>query len=172
MKQKNIRQKPKRGADPNTVDAWLYADAFKVTINKIVRSFKKHIDATLKKHPGAHILTHTYDIFEPNKKGARILFDLIPLTGPWVSIGMKDISPNVRVKIVRRIMETMRDKLKSKLSKKYPQFHVVDTIGTLKTGSKRDWTDEIHPTPSGFKKIALKVYAKMRSIDKSLPKGR
>ena len=43
----------------------------------------------------------------------------------------------------------------------------VDTMGTLT--SKNQWLNEIHPTSGGFKKIAKKVYAQMRSLSPTLP---
>ena len=39
-------------------------------------------------------------------------------------------------------------------------FIVVDTRGTLK--GKKWWLNEIHPTSKGFKKIAKKIYKRMR----------
>ena len=46
---------------------------------------------------------------------------------------------------------------------------VVNTQGTLRPNSKKDWSNEIHPTSQGFKKIYKKIYKKMKSINANLP---
>jgi len=43
-----------------------------------------------------------------------------------------------------------------------PNFFVVDTQGTLRPGHKQDWINEIHPTPSGFKRITKKIKAEIK----------
>jgi hypothetical protein len=48
-------------------------------------------------------------------------------------------------------------------------FKVVPTQGTLRPGHGTDWLNEIHPTPSGFKRIAKLVWAEARKLEPGLP---
>ena len=41
------------------------------------------------------------------------------------------------------------------------RLHVVNTQGTL---DDNDWLNEIHPTPTGFKKIAEQLYKKIKEV--------
>jgi len=55
------------------------------------------------------------------------------------------------------------------LQNEIPNFFVADTQGTLTPGNAADWKNEIHPTPSGFEKIADKIYAEARERVPQLP---
>jgi hypothetical protein len=163
---RHIIQEP--SGDVNDVMSYINIIEFNNTIKKIKNSFEQHINAAKLKQPNAHVITHCYDYFRPSKVGVRILWELIQIIGPWVSIGMKNVPENMQLEIVKWLMDTNK-KMLDELAESHDNFYVVDTLGTLRPGVDDDWLNEIHPTPAGFAQLADLVFAQMRELDGSLP---
>lgn len=111
------------------------------------------------KNKNIKIVTHTYDFAIPQNKGTH-LFDIIPITGPWVYPYLKEkniLDSNDQREIVKYLLKKFKSTIKS-VEKKYSNLTVVDTQGTLKDN---EWRDEIHPTSKGFGKISKKIYKKL-----------
>ena len=157
--------------DETTPESWFYLDRVEETMTLIIESYKRHIKTAVACHPEVNVIAHCYDYFQPSEVGIRILWNAIQISCPWVSIGMHHIPKQVQLEMVTWLMQDLRTRLQA-LNEEFPNFHLVDTQNTLKPGKTRDWTNEIHPTSDGFKRIAKKVYTRMKELDSRLPKVR
>lgn len=109
------------------------------------------------------IITHTYDLAVPSKKGASFVAGIFKVDGgrSWMLPYMEQAgitAQDDQRQIVRYILERFANIL-IELSADYPnsRFRVVDTRGTLR---EEEWLNEIHPSPDGFGKIASRIYDK------------
>lgn len=122
--------------------------------------------------PQAVIITHTYDISKPVDKGAKFFWGLIK-TRPWIYpyLVERNIPESLHVPVVEYLLGNFRDRIIALAGKPEHQgkIQVVDTQGTLRVGHKQDWLNEIHPSKSGFKRIARKIYAAMKQQQPELP---
>ena len=136
----------------------------------IVGAYQTLLDLRDTFAPNMKIICHTYDILEPSDEGAE-LFGGIEVAGPWLlpTLREKGIPEALHVPLVRILLETFRDHLVALQATASVGFFVVDTQGTLRVGHASDWLNEIHPTPSGFKRIGAKIYAQMRAAFPELP---
>jgi lysophospholipase L1-like esterase len=113
--------------------------------------------------PGVPIIVHTYDYCTPRDCPAQFL---VIKRGPWLYDAMKNagIPPAKWNAVADHIMGALADRLVA-LGAKLPNFHVVDTRGTLKradsgsTGISNHWENEIHPTGDGYGKLAVPLSA-------------
>ncbi len=105
--------------------------------------------------PDLDIVAHTYDQAIPNGKAHKFLFFKF---GPWMRPSMKkrNIPKKLHQGIVDILLGDMRRMLFD-IQKNDPHFHVVDTWGTLQRDQDL-WTDELHPTNAGFKKIVTEAW--------------
>jgi hypothetical protein len=111
------------------------------------------------------VFFHTYDFATPRNSGAGFGF------GPWLfkafssfQVPMTDWND-----VSGELFERLR-KLLGQLQSKYPNTHLVDSMGTLvragngDTGATADWQNEIHPTKAGYKKLAMKWAAVLDAV--------
>lgn len=121
--------------------------------------------------PSAKIVTHTYDLLKPNKKAAK--FAGIKVTGPWIYPYLieKGIPEFKHQTVVKHLLTDMKKMLLdlSELNANKGKLIVVNTHGTLTPGNGRDWKDEMHPSSSGFKRIAKKFYTELKTLQPGLP---
>lgn len=107
--------------------------------------------------PNLKIVTHTYDYpitteYRPIKIGKFFTI------GPWlypVFLKHNVLDPIIQRNIVMFMIDRFANML-SDLHHDYDGFCVVDTRGLLLGTS--DWSDEIHPSRSGFKKVAQEIH--------------
>ncbi|MEA3411627.1 MAG: hypothetical protein U9R74_08815 [Pseudomonadota bacterium] len=102
---------------------------------------------------GKPIVTHTYDCATPRNSPARFLF--VPLLGPWLHKAVKGagVPERDRVAVSDYLAKRLADAIPAlqKAPDRVPNFHVVDTLGTLtrarpgSIGESGDWINEIHP---------------------------
>jgi hypothetical protein len=98
---------------------------------------------------------HSYDYSTPRNAGVG--FDL----GPWLYPAMTTagIPENEWVDVARYLIDQMANTYSS-VSKLAPNIFLVDTRGTLvpaalnTCGVCNNWENEIHPTPSGYSRLA------------------
>jgi hypothetical protein len=107
----------------------------------------------------ATILVHAYDFAIPTGVGA------CPFAGPWlrpslVEQGWPDVEQGRQ--IVKTILEAFKGRL-IELCANNEDIVLVDAQGTL---SATDWANELHPTPDGFKKIAMRFLSTLRNLPK------
>ena len=100
----------------------------------------------------ACVYLHNYDYAIPSGQGVAGDSWLLP------ALKAAKVPVALRVKCVNLLIDRYTDELK-RLAEKYPRVEVVDTRGTL---SAEDWANELHPKPSGFKKIAAKWYPQLQ----------
>ena len=110
--------------------------------------------------PGTLVMTHTYDYPYPSNRGAEFLGGLIKTKG-WVKRFMDKahIAPDIQADVIKICMDKMAQAILD-IENVRDGFVVVDTRGTLH--GRKWWLNEIHPTSKGFKKIAKKIYKKMK----------
>ena len=150
----------------------LREDRLNRKLQRITLAYKELLEIRNDYSPEAVVVTHTYDYLTPSGEGASFLWGLVR-TKPWISPYMikRGIPDELQVDVCRILMERMRDCLQALAGSAVAKNRlvVVDTQGTLRPGHKRDWLNEIHPTSSGFKRIAKKIYAAMKEQQPGLP---
>jgi lysophospholipase L1-like esterase len=115
------------------------------------------------------ILVHTYDY--PTPRPAPATFLIAPITRPWMHpiFERYDIGKKMRVKLADLMLDALAEALLG-LATELPNFHVVDTRGTLERaelgarGNSGDWLNEIHPNGGGYRKIADKLAARLHKL--------
>jgi GDSL-like Lipase/Acylhydrolase len=113
---------------------------------------------------GIPIFSHCYDFPIPNGKG------VCPTVGPWLQpsllfCGYSSIPQGVE--ILRQALIKFKELLAQLASetdatgKLKNNFILVDTQGTLDPA--KEWANELHPYPEGFRKIAERFVSALRS---------
>lgn len=147
----------------------LHLNRLRKKVKQIELAYTELVDICKVYSPSTVIITHTYDRIYPSDQGAEILG--INLTNSWVKPYMdeKNIPTRLQRKVSSLLLEQLQDMLTGLENQPAIQgkLLVVDTMGTLT--SKNQWLNEIHPTSDGFKKVAKKVYARMRNLEPALP---
>ena len=163
------RSGPQSSAKP--VEEYFDPDALRATLNGITRGYREIIklrDRADSPCPGVPLIAHTYDYCTPRNAPARFLF---PVLGPWLHTAFTaaKIDPVRWNEISDFLIDALGSRLLS-LQSRLPNFHVVDTRGTLTRAAPgaieddADWDNEIHPNRGGFKKIAGKVVAVVNAV--------
>lgn len=147
-------------------------DRLKRKIKRITLAYQELLELRDEYCPNAVVVTHTYDKVKPSNRGARFLWGKT-ITGPWILpyLKGKGIPDNLGIGITDILLGAMKTALENLASKPVNAagLKVVPTYGTLRPGHAQDWLNEIHPTPSGFKRITRLVYGEMRRIQPTLP---
>ena len=128
--------------------------------------FESHLDEVFDRFIAARdkgvnknvpVFFHTYDYVTARDSGAGFGF------GPWLFKAFNNFQvPAADWGDVSEEFFERLQKLLGQLQLKYPNTHLVDTMGTLAragsndTGATADWQNEIHPTRAGYKKLAAK----------------
>ncbi|GAC16947.1 hypothetical protein [Aliiglaciecola lipolytica] len=155
-----------------TAQDCIHAARFNRKMDAIMLAYDQLIDLRDEYIPDATIITHTYDLAKPSEDGAEFFWGLIK-TKPWIYPYLieKNIPEQLHLPIVEILLGTLKTRLQALASQPehLDKLVVVDTQGILRPGNKTDWLNEIHPTESGFKKIAKPIYTKMRELIPALP---
>lgn len=118
-------------------------------------------------NPDIRVVTHVYDFCVPSPEGYE-LFDIIPIGESWIYPylhikGFTDADEQRQVIVF--MLERFAERL-GRVRARYPdRFSIAPTQGTL---DDRNWRNEIHPTPAGFRKISRIVH---RTIQEALAAG-
>ena len=115
--------------------------------------------------PHAPVIAHGYDFIIPSDRPAK--YDGVSVSGPWVwpELARNEITDAMMVEIGRVMINWFNDLL-ARLEMKYADrgyFGHVDLRGTL---GANQWENEIHPTKTGFERVAAAFTAQM---DAKLP---
>jgi lysophospholipase L1-like esterase len=104
--------------------------------------------------PGLPVFLHGYDYAIPTGKGVIRIPPGWTFIGPWLrpAFAAKRISLDQATTIIRQLIDEFNE-MQIALTKELPLVHHIDVRGTL---TPDDWSDELHPTPSGFGKVAEK----------------
>lgn len=129
------------------------------------RGFVQCRDRPGSPNAGVPMIAHTYDYPTPND--APALAFGIPISGPW-------IYPQLNGRVPQAAWQSLTDYLLDHVAEtllslpaQLPDFHVVDTRGTLlraaagARGESNDWGNEIHPNAGGYRKLAAKIAAEV-----------
>ena len=118
-------------------------------------------------NPDAPIITHVYDYATPRNAAA-----LSGLIGPWLCGQFKlfGIPEEDWVAVTHELLDRFNTFLLTEVSVRIANFHVADTSGILapaKTtdkGSTAHWKNEVHPNPTGYRKLAKVFSDKVREV--------
>ncbi len=116
-------------------------------------------DAPGGRNNGVPIFAHTYDYATP--RNAKASFFGFPAFGPWLFTFM--VKNNIPTRLWIALGVALHDKLADiLLTLDLPNLHIIDTRRILtpaqpgSEGVSGDWSNEIHPTRAGYKKLAQK----------------
>lgn len=108
------------------------------------------------------IVVHGYDYV--NAKASLPFYEGI-LSDRFGDLGMTDEQIN---ELVIRAVDRYNEKLAA-MAKSLPYVEYVDLRGTLTGEVSKDWIEDIHPTPGGYKALAEKLLREMQSRDRLAP---
>jgi hypothetical protein len=112
------------------------------------------VDLVQRKIPGTPVFVHGYDYAVPTGKGFLGL-------GQWLKFPMDQA--NVKDALQQSLVNLLIDGFRSALEEaqaQAPTLQLVDERGTLKP---EDWANELHPTPSGFNRVAKRWTPALRA---------
>ncbi len=129
-------------------------------------------DAPKSSCAGAPVIVHTYDLLTPANSPATIGPIVL---GPWLfpALQRANVPTTDWIALADYLLAVLRDtivELAVPGAKQLANFHVVDTQGTLTraalgaVGESNDWLNEIHPTKTGYEKLARKLSAKLGAL--------
>jgi lysophospholipase L1-like esterase len=137
---------------------------FRTYIAQALRELIRQIRET---RPGTPIFLHGYDYAIPTGKGVIRIPPGWTFVGPWLrpAFAAKRISLELATGIVRQLTNEFNE-MQIELADSLPDVHHIDLRGTL---TADDWSDELHPTPTGFGKVAERF--KSAILSKVQPKS-
>jgi lysophospholipase L1-like esterase len=123
-------------------------------LDDIVAAYSRLLDARDAVCPKCVIMAHSYCYFEPTGRKATGPFGLLK-AGPWMRpvLSARGIDPDTEGReVARYLVDELHARLKG-LAAARPGFHVVDMRAAL-TVDDVHWADEIHPSGTGFRRLA------------------
>ena len=123
-------------------------------LDDIVAAYTRLLDARDALRPKCLVLAHSYCYFQPTGRKASGPFGL-GKAGPWMRpvLVAKGIDPDSEGRdLARYLVDELHARL-SALAASRPRFHVVDMRAALPVDDVH-WADEIHPSGSGFRRLA------------------
>jgi hypothetical protein len=123
-------------------------------LDDIESAYTRLLDARDALRPGCVIVAHSYCYFQPNGRKATGPFGLLK-AGPWMRpvLVAKGIDPDTEGREVSRYLVDELHARLTALAAARPRFHVVDMRAALPDDHVH-WADEIHPSGTGFRKLA------------------
>lgn len=128
------------GSQERTIN-WLMrktADSYRALIGQVLASA----------NADASIVLHNYDYALPSGKG------VFGNKGSWLKPALVDarVPDRLQRDCIRYVIDRISRELQALEKIDSARIALVDSTGTL---SDRDWANELHPKPSGFRKIAV-----------------
>jgi hypothetical protein len=123
-------------------------------LDDIVAAYTRLLDARDALRPNCMVFAHSYCYFQPTGRKATGPFGLLK-SGPWMRpvLTKKGIDPDSEGRdLARYLVDELHARLMS-LAAMRPRFVVVDHRATL-PGDDTHWADEIHPSGTGFRRLA------------------
>jgi lysophospholipase L1-like esterase len=176
-----ILQASPAGADATDPAAYVNAADFAKLAEHIRASYAEVIrmrDARGNACKGAPVFVHTYDVPMPRDAPATVLF--ARGIGPWMLTALQRLGPAVPeamyLPISRHVVGLLRDVLmdldsmQGDAAHRLPNFHVIDTVGTLLPWTpdiepqESDWVNEIHPSRKGYKQVGQRFAQGVRGV--------
>jgi hypothetical protein len=128
--------------------------ALTTVLDDIVAAYSRLLDARDALRPQCVVVAHSYCYFQPNGRKAAGPFGLLK-AGPWMRpvLVAKGIDPDSEGReVARHLVDELHARLVA-LAAARPRFHVVDMRAALPADDVH-WADEIHPSGTGFRKLA------------------
>jgi hypothetical protein len=123
-------------------------------LDDIVAAYERLLDARDSLRPNCVVFAHSYCYFEPTGRKATGPFGL-GSAGPWMRPVLKDkgIDPATEgPQVARYLVDELHARLQA-LAAHRKRFIVVDTRSALPVDDVH-WADEIHPSGTGFRRLA------------------
>lgn len=155
----------RRPINPKKPEGYVDKTELKKVLTQVTKGFRALAairDGAQSRAKGKPIVTHTYDYVTPRNEPARFIG--FKLLGPWLFKAMNDndVPKDMWIRLSKYLIDELAKTILSlqKGPKKIPNFHVVDTRGTLTESDLDDigptthWLNEIHPNHDGYSEIA------------------
>ena len=129
-------------------------DALTTVLDDIVIAYGRLLDARDTLRPKCVVLAHSYCYFQPTGRKATGPFGLLT-AGPWMRpvLVQRGIDPDTEGRdLARYLVDELHARLKA-LAASRPRFEVIDMRAALPVDDVH-WADEIHPSGTGFRKLA------------------
>jgi hypothetical protein len=123
-------------------------------LDDIVASYGRLLDARDALRAGCVVVAHSYCYFQPTGRKATGPFGL-GKAGPWMRpvLIAKGIDPDTEGRdLARYLVDELHARLMA-LAASRSRFHVVDMRAALPVDDVH-WADEIHPSGTGFRRLA------------------
>jgi hypothetical protein len=128
--------------------------ALTTILDDIVAAFERLLDARDALRPGCVVFAHSYCYFKPTGRKATGPFGL-GSAGPWMKpvLVAKGIDPATEgPQVSRYLVDELHARLQGVAAAR-KRFVVVDTRSALPVDDVH-WSDEIHPSGTGFRRLA------------------
>jgi hypothetical protein len=128
-------------------------DTLTTVLDDIVDAYARLLDARDALRPSCVVLAHSYCYFEPTGRKAAGPFGL-GSAGPWLRpvLVARGIDPEAEgAQFSRYLIDELHARLQS-LAATRRRFEVIDMRAALP--DQVHWADEIHPSGTGFRKLA------------------
>jgi hypothetical protein len=125
-----------------------------IVLDDIVAGFTRLLDARDAVRPKCAIVAHSYCYFQPTGRKATGPFGLLK-AGPWMRpvLTARGIDPETEGReLARYLVDELHARL-SALAAARPGFQLVDMRAALPVDTVH-WADEIHPSGTGFRRLA------------------
>ncbi len=123
-------------------------------LDDIVAAYSRLLDARDTLRPKCVVVAHSYCYFQPTGRKATGPFGLLT-AGPWMRpvLTARGIDPDTEGRdVARYLVDELHARLQA-LAAARPGFQVVDMRAALPV-DERHWADEIHPSGTGFRRLA------------------
>ena len=143
-----------RSAPSNSWQSTVKLAKLTTVLDDIVSAYARLLDARDALRPNCVIVAHSYCYFQPNGRKATGPFGLLK-AGPWMRpvLVAKGIDPDTEGREVSRYLVDELHARLTALAATRNRFHVVDMRAALPDDDVH-WADEIHPSGTGFRKLA------------------
>jgi hypothetical protein len=133
--------------------------ALKNILDYLVERYEEIIAIRDENSPTTRLYIHSYDFAQPTGKP-------VCGRGPWLkpALDLRKVPTAMQADVVAHFLRQFDRRLK-KLANRATNVELVSTQGTL---TRDEWANEIHPTASGFRKIANRFFA---AIETDFPRG-
>ena len=132
--------------------------ALTTVLDDIVAAYSRLLDARDALRPKCVIVAHSYCYFQPTGRKATGPFGLLK-AGPWMRpvLVARGIDPDTEGReVARYLVDELHARLQA-LAAARPRFQVVDMRAALPVDDVH-WADEIHPSGTGFRRLAENVW--------------
>jgi len=128
--------------------------ALTTVLDQIVAAYSRLLDARDLLRPECLVVAHSYCYFQPTGRRATGPFGLLH-AGPWMRpvLVSKGIDPDTEGRdLARYLVDELHARLQA-LAATRPRFQLVDMRAALPVDTVH-WADEIHPSGTGFRRLA------------------